>query len=62
MMTQIKAIAAGMGAAASYFIGVLVAIDPDAGFPDLNPAQWLGAIPVMLAVYGVTWRVPNKSP
>lgn len=55
-----KAIAAGIGAAASYFIGVLVAISPNAGFGDLNTLQWLGAVPVVLAVYGITWKVRNR--
>lgn len=52
-----KAIAAGIGAAAAYFIGVIPA---EGGFGDLHTIQWLGAIPVVLAVYGVTWRVPNR--
>lgn len=57
-MTEVaKAIAAGIGAGVAYLIGVIPA---EGGFGDLNTAQWLGIVPVVLAVYGVTWRVPNK--
>lgn len=56
-----KAIAAGLGAAASYFIGVLAAIGATAGFADLTTVQWLGAIPALLVVYGVVWLVPNSN-
>lgn len=51
-----KAIAAGIGAAVAYFIGVLGA---DGSFADLTTVQWLGVVPVVLAVYGITWSVPN---
>lgn len=54
-----KAIAGGLGAAVSYFIGVLLAIGDTAGFADLTTVQWLGVIPVILAVYGLVWTVPN---
>lgn len=53
-----KAIAAGVGAAAAYFIGVIPA---EGGFGDLTTIQWLGAVPVVLAVYGIVWRVPNSE-
>lgn len=51
-----KAIAAGVGAAVAYFVGV---IPETGGFGDLTTVQWLMVIPVVLAVYGVTWTVPN---
>lgn len=51
-----KAIAAGLGAAAAYFIGVL---GEGGSFGDLSTVQLLGVVPVILAVYGVTWYVPN---
>jgi len=51
-----KALAAGLGAAVSYFIGVIPA---EGGFGDLTTVQWLSVVPVVLAVYGVTWLVPN---
>lgn len=51
-----KAVAAGVGAAAAYLIGVLPA---EGGFADVTLIQWLGLVPVVLAVYGVTWSVPN---
>lgn len=57
MANVAKAIAAGIGAAVAYFIGVIPA---EGGFTDLNTAQWLGAIPIVLGVYGITWRVPNQ--
>ena len=53
-----KAIAAGVGAAVAYFIGVIPA---EGGFGDLSTVQWLGAVPIVLAVYGITWRVPNSG-
>lgn len=51
-----KAIAAGLGAAVAYLVGVLPA---EGGFGDLNTVQWLGLVPIVLAVYGITWSVPN---
>ena len=54
-----KAIAAGIGAAVAYFVGVLPA---NGGFGDLTTVQWLMVVPVVLAVYGVTWSVPNAAP
>lgn len=54
-----KAIAAGIGAAVAYFIGVMGA---DGSFADLTTVQWLSVVPVVLAVYGITWRVPNAAP
>ena len=54
-----KAIIAGVGAAASYFIAVLGA---EGSFGDLSTSQWLAVIPVIAAVYGVTWAVPNRPP
>jgi len=51
-----KAVAAGVGAGVAYFIGVIPA---EGGFGDLSTVQWLGAVPVVLAVYGIIWRVPN---
>lgn len=54
-----KAIAAGIGAAVAYFVGVIPA---EGGFGDLTTIQWLAAVPVVLAVYGVTWSVPNRPP
>lgn len=53
-----KAIAAGLGAAVSYFIGVLPAAG---GFNDLTTIQWLGVVPIILAVYGIVWMVPNTE-
>ena len=58
IQTVAKAIAAGLGAAAAYFIGVLPA---EGGFGDLTTVQYLGVIPVVLAVYGITWAVPNRE-
>lgn len=52
-----KAIASGIGAAATYFIGVVPA---EGGFDDLTTGQWLGVIPVTLVVYGITWYVPDS--
>lgn len=56
MKNVAKAIAAGLGAAAGYFIGVIPA---EGGFDDLSTVQWLGAVPILLAVYGITWSVPD---
>jgi multidrug transporter EmrE-like cation transporter len=53
-----KAIAAGIGAAATYLIGVIPA---EGSFEAVNTVQWLGLVPVVLAVYGVTWAVPNQT-
>lgn len=59
---QAKAIFAGVGAAASYLIGVL---DPNAigfeAFAQVTTVQWLGGILAVLAVYGITWAVPNRE-
>lgn len=51
-----KAICAGLGAAVAYFIGVIPAAG---GFSDLTTVQWLGVVPIVLVVYGITWTVPN---
>lgn len=59
MQSVAKAIAAGIGAAATYLIGVIPAAG---GFGDVNAVQWLGLVPVVLAVYGITWAVPNRTP
>lgn len=57
-----KAIAAGFGAAATYFGGVLLTIEGGAGsFSDLSTVQWLGAIPAILLVYGIVWLTPNTG-
>jgi hypothetical protein len=57
-----KAWLASLGAAATYFIGVL---DPTAlglsAFASVTTVQWLGAITGVLAVFGVTWAVPNRD-
>ena len=53
-----KAVAAAVGAAVAYLIGVIPAAG---GFGDLSVVQWLGLVPVVLAVYGVTWRIPNRT-
>lgn len=53
-----KAIAAGLGSAVSYFIGVIPAAG---GFSDLTTIQWLGVVPIVLAVYGIVWTVPNTE-
>lgn len=52
-----KAIAAGVGAACSYFGGLLVS---DQTFADLNTSQWLMSVPFVLAVYGITWKTTNR--
>lgn len=59
MQSVAKAIAAGIGAAATYLIGVIPAAG---GLGDVNVVQWLGLVPVVLAVYGITWAVPNRQP
>ncbi len=51
-----KAIAAGLGAGAAYLMGVVPA---EGTFSDVSLVQWLGLVPVILATYGITWRVPN---
>ncbi len=53
-----KALAAAAGAAVAYLVGVIPA---EGGFGDLNVVQWLGLVPVVLAVYGITWRIPNRT-
>lgn len=57
-----KAWLAGLGAAASYLIAVL---DPTAigfsAFATVTTVQWLGGIVSVLAVYGITWSVPNRD-
>lgn len=53
-----KAVAAGLGAAATYLIGVAGA---EGSLSDLTAAQWLGLIPVVLVTYGITWGVPNQA-
>ena len=58
MSAVAKAIAAAAGAAVAYLIGVIPAAG---GFGDLSTVQWLGLVPVVLAVYGVTWRIPNRT-
>lgn len=53
-----KAIAAGVAALAAYLAGVLPA---EGSLGDLSLVQWLAALPVVLAAYGITWRVPNQE-
>jgi hypothetical protein len=52
----LKAFAAGIAAAAAYLVGVLGA---DGSFADITLVEWLGLIPVVAGVYGITWTVPN---
>ena len=58
MRAVAKAVAAATGAAVAYLVGVIPAAG---GFGDLSVVQWLGLVPVVLAVYGVTWRIPNRT-
>ena len=54
-----KAVAAGAAAACAYLAGLLV----DGGtLADITVAEWLGVVPMVVAAYGITWRVPNKEP
>lgn len=59
---QAKAILAGVGALASYLIGVL---DPTAlgfgAFATVTTVQWIGAVVAVLGVYGITYAVPNRD-
>lgn len=54
-----KAIVAGAAAACAYLAGLLADGETLA---DITTAEWLGLIPVIAATYGITWRVPNKTP
>lgn len=51
-----KAIAAGLGAAAAYLVGVIPA---EGGIGDITTIQWIALVPIVLGVYGITWGVPN---
>lgn len=53
-----KAIISGLAAGAVYIIGI---IPEDGGFDDIITSGWLGMIPVIAAVYGITWAVPNRT-
>lgn len=61
--TQAKAVFAGVGAVASYLLGVL---PPDVtnwgdAFGSVTVTQYIGGIVAVLGVYGITWAVPNAA-
>jgi len=51
-----KAVAAGAVSLAGYLAGVIPAAG---GFGDVTTVQWLGAVVVLGATFGVVYRVPN---
>lgn len=60
---QAKAILAGIGAAASYLLGVL---PPDVtdwaeAFGAVTVTQYVGGIVAVLGTYGIAWAVPNRT-
>lgn len=57
ILTVAKAAVAGVAAGAAYLVGVIPAAG---GFADVTTVQWLGLIPVVAAVYGITWATPNR--
>lgn len=57
-----KAIGAGIGAGATYLLGVW---SEDAGFLEafetMTGVQWLGLTLSILGVYGITYRLTNRT-
>ena len=54
-----KAVVSGVVALAAYLAGVIPA---EGGFGDVSTVQWLGAVVFVGAGYGLTYRIPNRTP